>query len=591
MMDKFADLTNPFPSEGLPFIYWHQQIRHHAATNPQKIALRYIKNGREPVNSLTYAEFDRLSRSAASHLQQTPRPSPQAIVICEDNLWFMVAMSACFYAGITAIPAAPPMLDRSMQRLSVMLLTTGAQYILTTSELYPLLERACKREFPERNFMFCQIDTFADVADTWVEPSISPESIAYLQYTSGSISDPRGVIISHRQLILHLQQIKAHLGFDPCPVSAGWLPLHHDFGLIIIGLLPLFYGGTSVSMSPQNFIQNPRSWLWMLSQYQAQLCPTPEFGFLYCLSRLSKDSLHDVDLTHLTSFIVGGEPNQKETVENFLALTEPTGLTQAAIKPTYGMAEAVGGISSRLPDHLEWWLAADATALNQNRFVPALPGQPFNDVVTCGTPLAGVRIVVVHPETHQKQLQDQVGEIWVSGLHIGTGYHNNPQATEAQFQAKLGDEDTLFLRTGDLGFIHGQQLYITGRLKEMMIIHGKSLYPQDFEAVAEATSPLIRLHGSCVFSIRLKEEVVVIIVEVRQSLRDDIETLKNLAANIAFRMIHMFQVQPYQILLVRPKTIPRTTSGKRQRMLLRQQYERGEILTLYSWKRPSTNDG
>ncbi len=589
-MGKFADITIPYSSEDPEFIQWHQQLHHHAVMNPQKIALEYLQGDKNPVNALTYAEFDHLSRSMAAHLQHLPITAKQAIVIAENNCWFLLAMSACFYAGITAIPAAPPMLDRNLQRLSGILSTQGSHLILTTTELGSQIERACKREYPDQDIHICQIDALPDKADKWVEPDITAESIAYLQYTSGSTLAPRGVIITHQHLILHLGQLKTSLGFDHHPVSAGWLPLHHDFGLIIMGLLPLFYGGTSVSMPPQNFIRNPLSWLRMLSEYQAQLCPTPDFGLMYCLKHISPDAIRDFDLTHLTTLILGGETNRKETIEGFLGLVQPTGLTQHSIIPSYGMAETIVGISTRMRDDPALWLAADAESLNENRFIPAVAGRPINDVVTCGTPLAGMRVAIVHPDTHQKMLENEVGEIWVSGIQIGKGYWNNPQATAERFQAVL--EGEVFLRTGDLGFIHDQAVYFTGRLKEVMVIHGSNLYPQDFEAVIEVISPLVRLNGSCVFSVRRDEEVVIMIVEVKRASADNLEILENLARDIAFKLVRTFQVQPYQILFVPPKTIPKTTSGKRQRVLLRQRYEQNKIQAFYTWQRHSnSNDG
>ena len=409
--------------------------------------------------------------------------------------------------------------------------------------------------------------------------------------TSGSTRAPKGVVLTHANLLHNLAAIAEAWGGDENDVAVYWLPQHHDMGLIGGVLETIYVGCSTVLLSPAGFITRPIRWLETIARYRATMTAAPNFAYNLCVERSTPKERAALELSSLATAMNGAEPVHAETLRAFTEAFAPAGLRPEALMPVYGLAEAtllVSGGSEHDTPVIRW---LDRDALGEHRVVDADPDAARTvSIVSCGRPRGGQRIVIVDPETRRRRGADEVGEIWLAGPSVASGYRGKPEDTEKAFGAYLSDtREGPFLRTGDLGFVHDDELFITGRCKDLIIVAGNHYYPNDIEASVQSCHPVLLAGRGAAFAVTSEsgtaEQLVVVQEVARQRIREsDLPHLVG-AAGAALSKHH--GVVPQRIVLVDQLTIPTTSSGKIQRGKCREMLLDGELEPLFEWTAPA----
>ena len=549
-------------------------------------------NGDEVV---TFFELDRRARAIAAQLQQTVEPGDRVLLLFHAGLDFISSFFGCLYAGALAVPTTFPKPRRPMPRLQSIARGCSPAAVLTDSETLGAMDQVTgTAEFA--NVRWLAVDLISDsIADDLQTLEIEKSDLAFLQFTSGSTSDPKGVMVSHANLLHNLETIRQ--GFDlRSAESAGevqngvfWLPAYHDMGLIGGILETLYVGGHSVLMSPAAFLQRPMGWLECMSEYSATISGAPNFAYELCSTRATDEQCAALDLSHWKVAFCGAEPIRPETLQMFAERFAVSGFSATSFYPCFGLAEGTllasggHGPGPLVVRHV------DREALRQNRVEwvsPGEAGESSQALVGCGDALNGQRIAIVDPNTRVECVDDTVGEIWLCGDSVACGYWGHEEETERTFQARLDQGDGPFLRTGDLGFRSGGQLFVTGRVKDVIIIRGRNHYPQDIEKTACDGHEALRQDSGAVFTLTGEkgDEQVIVVHEVDRQYRkaDFDEVIRAVRRSVA--EIHELEV--HRVVLIRHMSLPRTTSGKAQRHLCRKQMLAGELKVLAEWKKP-----
>jgi amino acid adenylation domain-containing protein len=548
-------------------------LRERALRAPDDRLFTFLADGEADAASLTTGELDRRARAIAATLEERTRRGDRALLLFPPGLDFIAAFFGCLYAGVVAVPCSPPRPRRGLDGLEALARDAGAVLALGTRDLYDRLAVASAEGPALRALAWLLTDELpADRAEAWSAWIPAPQDLAFLQYTSGSTSAPRGVLVSHANLLHNERQIRAAFGQSASSVVVGWLPLYHDMGLIGNVLQPLYCGGRCVLMSPSAFLQRPLRWLEAISRHRATTSGGPNFAYELCARRGAPESADGLDLSSWTLAFSGAEPVRADTLERFAAAFAPFGFRREAFYPCYGLAEAtlfVSGGRRGEPFRARAWSAAD---LAHDVARPAAPGEESRDLVSCGGPFGEQRVVIVDPATAVPCPPGRVGEIWVAGPSVAGGYWSgsNGAASAETFGARLaGSGEGPFLRTGDLGFLgflDDGELYITGRRKDLIIIRGRNCYPQDIELTAERSHPLLRPGCGAAFGIDDVdggEERLVIVQEVdRRAAADDLDAA---LAAIRAAVAEEHELQAAAVVLIAPGTLPKTSSGKVQR--------------------------
>jgi len=545
-------------------------LRRRAQERPAEKLYTFLQDDNEET-SLTYAELDQRARRLAARLQHLGARGERVLLLYPSGLDFIIAFFGCLYAGAVAVPAYPPRLNRNLIRLQAIISDAQARFVLTTTPILSRVKRSLS-ELPDLN-QLQWVDTDqaeGPAADDWVDPAISKETLAFLQYTSGSTSSPRGVMLNHGNLLHNLSVLEFAIQGSPESTSVFWLPLHHDFGMIAGILEPLYLGSSLVLISPAVFLQRPLCWLQTMSRYRAKVSGAPNFAFELCLRKITPEQRADLDLSHWEVAITGAEPVRAETLKRFSETFAPCGFRPQTFYPAYGLAEATLLVSGGRKDKMPIFKTFDMAALAKSRVVPTEEGREgCCELVGCGGTLLGQRIAIVHPELLTECSPGEVGEVWVSGPSIAQGYWQRPQATAQTFQAYLAPtNEGPFLRTGDLGFMQDGELFIAGRIKDLIIIDGQNYYPQDIELSVEKCHFALRPNCCAAFSVDLggREQLVVAAEIERQYLslnqREIIKTIRQaIAEHHELRVEHVW--------LLKPGRLPKTSSGKIQRYACR----------------------
>jgi acyl-CoA synthetase (AMP-forming)/AMP-acid ligase II len=448
---------------------------------------------------------------------------------------------------------------------------------LTSAEL--LARQDLIERFPGLSWMTVDGAT-SDAGPIDVVPR--PDDIAFLQYTSGSTSDPKGVVITHRNLMVNEEMMRISLRNSAQSICVNWIPHFHDMGLVFGVLHPLYLGSTSVLLSANAFMQRPHLWLRAISQYGAEAVAGPNFGYDLCVARYRADLMEGVDLSCLKVMCCGAEPIRVDTLRRFAEKFAPHGFDQRAIYPCYGMAETTLQATGRTRGDGYGTRKLSRAALQANRIEAPRDPADANEIVGCGHTVLDERLAIVDPDTGLRLAADQIGEIWVSGETIATAYWRNEEATEASLRARLLGEDGVWLRTGDLGFVDASgELFVTGRIKEMIIVRGMNHYPQDIERSVQGAHPALRQNGGAAFSVADErgEEQLVIVQEVERTERHKIDQ-KEITGLIREAVTNDHEIYARHIVLIRPGTLPKTTSGKIQRGAARTLWLEGRLNTL-----------
>jgi len=560
-------------------------LRCRSLEQPSKLAFSFLPDGETDGSSLTYKELDQQARSIAARLQSLGVNGERALLLYRPGLEYITALFGCLYAGLIAVPAYLPRLNQSLSRLQAIVADARATIALTNTSFLSNIERRFE-QFPNlQTLHWLATDDAHHSAHEWQEPAINSKTQALLLYTSGSTDTPKGVMLSHGNLLNNSAIIDQCFQNTPDSKGVSWLPPYHDMGLIGGILQPIYVGASMIMMSPINFLQRPIRWLEAISRYEATISGGPNFAYDLCVRRIPPEQRTNLDLSSWEIAFNGAESVRAETLEQFIAAFKPCGFRASSFYSCYGMAEASLLVSGGLKGAAPVFKTLQGNALEQNRAVsPAKENDGAKTLVGCGQTWGDVRVAIVHPETLARCHPDEVGEIWVSGGSIAQGYWNQPHETQRVFQAFLTDTgEGPFLRTGDLGFVDNGELFVTGRIKDLIIIRGRNHYPQDIEKTVEQSHPALRAGCSAAFSVDVNmEERLVVVVEV------DRQHLRNLDRDAVIKCIRQavteqHDLEIYTIWLLKTGSIPKTSSGKIQHHACRKAFLNNSLDVVGDW--------
>jgi len=551
-------------------------LRHRAATQGDERAYLFLSDRGAEESAVTFGELWDAACALASRFSASVEPGERALLVFPPGLEFLVAFFACQIARVIAVPMMVPRRNSARDASANIMANCAPALVLTTPSLASREDLAARLSSGAPQWL--SVEMTAPLPAGYEPPPPRPEDVAFLQYTSGSTSDPKGVAVSHSNLLANLEMIRVSLGNTKRSTYVNWVPLYHDMGLILNALETLYVGALCVLMAPNAFMQRPLNWIRAIHTYRAEVACGPNFGYDLCVSRYRADQMQDVDLKAWKVALNGAEPVRAETIGKFAATFAEHGFDRNAAFPAYGMAEATLLISAGRRGAGHVIRAVSRSALQNHAVRDAADSADIQTVVGCGRALVNERIAIVDPDNCNRLAADQVGEIWVSGPNVAGAYWRNADATQTNLKAHIaGDADRDWLRTGDLGFLDGNgELFITGRIKDLIIIRGMNHYPQDIEHSAQAVHPALRANCGAAFSVsgEFGDEELVIVQEVERTERNKIDTAE-MTDLIRQGVVDQHEVFARHIVLIRPGALPKTTSGKIQRGLARQQWLEG----------------
>lgn len=568
-----------------------------------RLAFRYSRDGEEEqTTTVTFRELDMRARRIAASLQQQGTAGERVLVLCPPGLDFIAGLFGCLYAGAIAVPVHPPLRDHLVPRVAAIIADVAPRFALTTAELQPRIRAAidglgagpvdgaplhwCVTDAVGGDVTDDITDDVGNGTENWAGPAIAPEAVAMVQYTSGSTSDPKGVMLTHANLLHNLEAIRDTWDGDESAEAVFWLPPFHDMGLIGGILGALHAGATATLMSPTAFIKRPMRWLEAISRHRATITAAPNFAYDMCVELSTPEQRAALDLSNWRVAMCGAEPVRTATLASFAEAFAPAGFSARAYYPVYGLAEGTllvsGGSAS--PEPIVCHI--DRAALGENRVVEVDAAAPeATALVGCGIPQGGQRVAIVDPDTGLECEPDGVGEIWVSGPSVAVGYWGRPEQSAETFAATIADTgEGPFLRTGDLGFLHSGELFITGRSKDLIIIRGTNHYPNDIELTVQDCDPALLRGRGAVFAVPGSggDEQLVIVQEVDPS-RFDEAGLAALLQQIRTAVTARHEIRVHAVVLAQPLQLPTTSSGKIQRTASRQRYLDDELPVVTAW--------
>lgn len=574
-------------------------LEHRAATQPDRVAYRFSPDGmpglhgEEDEGELTYAQVLERARAVAGLLLKLDPPPRRAVLVYPTGLDFVIALFGCLIAGVAAVPAMPPLgrLERAIPRLKAITEDAEATVGLSSRRLIDLIAPLWA---PRHGWLATHEIDWSRTPSPPARPAAA--GLAVIQYTSGSTSLPKGVMVRHAEALAQVRGV--HRGIpdaDDSWVFVNWMPLFHDGGLIGGILLPLELGIPSLLMAPEGFTTNPYRWLKLISDRRGTFSGSPNFGYELCMRKVTEKQRRSLDLSSWVLAINSGEPVRWSTLTGFAAMFRESGFRPGAFVPAYGLAEATLLVTMRrrnLPkDELPVAMRVMAGELEAGRVVPAPePGASRESVRTsvivgCGEPVDAQEVAIVDPVTRTRTPPGVVGEIWLAGPSVTSGYWTG--AEDERFGCTLEGSAERYLRTGDLGFLSGGVLYPTGRIKDMIIVRGRNLYPHDVERVVELAHPRLRRGCGSAFGVLVDgtEEVTVVFEVDERSPLDDRERAEVFAA-MRQAVADECDVMPVALALIRSRTLPKTSSGKLQRSACRAKFLEGTLELVAEWRHP-----
>jgi acyl-CoA synthetase (AMP-forming)/AMP-acid ligase II len=528
-----------------------------------------------------YAELDARARTVAAALDARGAAGAPVLVATGGGVDTVAALLGCLYAGAVAVPVPPPDTSRAAaERTAAIAAETDAPLLLTHSAHAPEFSRRLSEA--GRGAVVClAVDNLPEAEGSWAPPRVQADDTALIQYTSGSTAGPRGVRVTHANLLATMEALRRALGTDRTARIGGWLPLHHDLGLVGQLLHPLWLGATAVLMPGELYAADPLRWLREVSRHGVTVTAAPDSAYARCLAAVTDADLADLDLGRLAVAVNASEPVSAVTRAAFANRFAAAGLRPGALLTGYGLAEATLLVSVGRPGEESTATTVAANALERGLLAPPEPGGPVRTLVGCGRP-ASVTVRIVDPVNSAVLPDGSVGEIWVRGAAVAAGYWRRPGETAAVFGAATGSGETGFLRTGDLGALLDGELYVTGRIKDALLVDGRTLHPQEAERqLARSGAPF----GSAVVLAAPAEpamqEEIVAIQEVHGAGWSP-RQLADLADRVRGCLHGEFGAETGRVVLVRPGTVRRTTSGKVRRSLMREMYLRGDLRPLHT---------
>lgn len=528
-------------------------LRRRAELTPHKRVFLFLDKGEHEGASFTFAQLDRRARAIGKRLTALGARGKQVLLPNPPGLEFIANFFGCLYAGAVAVPACSSLLStRKQDRLRTIVEDAEVEFILALSR-----ESFNAGDWASRITLLASNEVPENEDVEWSPANCSADDVAYIQYSSGSTSSPKGVVISHRNVMCNQWMFQQALRTSEDSVVVSWLPHFHDMGLVAVIQRAIYVGMPVVLMAPLEFIRRPVQWLRAISRYRASMSLAPNFAFDFCVERVKDACIAELDLSCWQVALNGSEPVKAETMKRFAEKFGKASFRAESFYPGYGLAEATVFVSSR---------------------VSSKPVVLRREVVSCGPSGAGERVLIVDPKTRRRCSEGIEGEIWVAGPHVAQGYWKRPAETLKTFKACLSDtRDGPFLRTGDLGFLIDGELYVTGRLKELIILHGKNHYPQDIEATVATSHPLLRRDCGAAFSVEVtgREELVVLQEVKRQT---PLEKSFEIKCAIRQALAEDRAIKPYSVVLLKPNTIPKTSSGKIMRTACRADFLRNSFM-------------
>ncbi len=570
------------PEVNGPFATLVDRLRWRAEQEGDSIAFWFLGDGDNETDAFTCARLDTVVRALAGRLQEAGLAGQRALLLYPSEPSYLIAILACLYAGVVAVPMAMPRPNRGLSHLEAVARDTRAHAILTTHETFRLqipIHPLAKQLGVKVLFS----DDAGANSSAWSRPEYLSDSVAYLQYTSGSTTSPKGVVMTHDNLIHNCMALADVIQECGPHVAVSWMPFFHDMGLVGTVFLPLWMGFPIAYLPAEAFIMKPVRWLRAVSRYRGTISPAPNFAYETCVNRVTSDQLAGLELSSWRIAFNGAERVDPGTLDRFAKKFGPAGFQSESFMPSYGLAESTLVVTCKGPRqplvirqfNLQT-LAQGWAALDEN-------GAPL---VSCGRPVDGVEVIVVDSVTRKPLPTGRVGEIWVSGRSTAAGYWNNLPATLATFHARLSvSPSASFLRTGDIGFFFDGELYVTGRLKDMIIIGGRNISAEDIEMSVENAHPAITVGGAIAFALASgpRERLVVIAEVERQALSSTRDAAQFPHANDAGQIMRAVRdavarqndVAVDEMVLVKPRRLPRTHNGKKMRAACREAFVEG----------------
>jgi acyl-CoA synthetase (AMP-forming)/AMP-acid ligase II len=549
-----------------------------ALQQPDQLAYTFLLDGEASELHSTYLQLRRRARAIAAALRLAAAKGERALLLYPPGLDFIEGFFGCLYAGVVAVPAYPPdpaKLNRTLPRLQAVIADAQATLVLTTSSILAMAKLIFAEAQDLKALHWLATDMVVNrVDEDWQPEPATTDDLAFLQYTSGSTGHPRGVMLTHANLLHNASLIFDVFEHTKTDSYVSWLPMFHDMGFMVGVLQPLYAGIRAVVMSPASFLQRPARWLEAISRYRATTSGGPNFAYDLCVRKITAEDAAALDLSSWSVAFNGAEPVRAETLDRFASRFGPCGFRRAALYPCYGLAEATlivtGGRKKSLP------------IIKRVPHEKAEVETKSKLVVGCGRELMGERVIIVDPASLTELKPGQVGEIWVSGPSVARGYWNRPAETRETFNAYLFEtREGPFLRTEDLGFIEDGELYITGRIKDLIIIRGLNHYPQDIEWTVERCHAALRPGCGAAFTVEVdSEERLAIVQEIDTRAEADLDQV---IAAIREAVAAEHELQVYAVTLIKPGQIPKTSSGKIQRRASRRKFLEGAFDTVAEW--------
>ncbi|MBV9824305.1 MAG: fatty acyl-AMP ligase [Alphaproteobacteria bacterium] len=555
-------------------------LRRHAESDPERLAYTWLSDRGSPERSVSFGELARRATALAHTLRERAEPGERVLLLCPNGIDFMIGFFGSLLAGLIAVPMMLPRRQAARDASVSIVANCAPRIALAPAALIAGERGELTSRVAVSGLHWVAIDE-PPPAPRAPLPVLQPNDIAFLQYTSGSTAAPKGVMVSHANLMANLVMIEAAFGNSRESTYVSWVPLYHDMGLITNALQAAYLGAHCVLMAPVAFIQRPAIWLRAISDYGAEVAGGPNFTFDLCVERARPDQLEGIDLSRWKVAFNGAEPVRAQTLRRFAEAFAAYGYAANTMYPAFGMAEGTVLITAGNRGRDPITRTISRGGLLRDRAVAATGAADALEVVACGHALPGENVAIVDPEDRLRCGPDEVGEIWVRGPNIAHGYWQAPEASEAVFAATIADDSSNqdWLRTGDLGFLDAAgELFITGRRKDMIIIRGANHYPQDIEDTVQNCHPGLRRYGGAAFAVSDAQgpERLVVVQEIERTYRNQIEPAE-LIRQIRTAIVNDHEIVPRAIELLRPGSLPKTTSGKIQRSLSRELWLAGAL--------------
>lgn len=558
---------------------------------PDKEVFMELNNDLTVLNSITYHQLFTFSLINSQHIQSNIESGNRCLLVFNSGIEFITGFFACMMSGVIPVSVLPPKKNRKNDRFHRIMINSGAKAILTSRKFTEDIKKQLPfvSEKKQAKLLHLKTNSTKDQA-LKVEYKSNHHNIAFIQYTSGSTSVPNGIAITHHNLLSNSAIIQKSFNLDQNLISATWLPFIHDMGLIGSMLQNIYSGGSGYMIPPATFVRDPLTWIKMITRFECTISGCPNFALDYCVQKIKDKDLKNLNLSSLKVLFTGSEPVLANTLNNFYRKFRSTGFRKSMYLPCYGLAEStlmVSGIDQKEEPLI---ISVDKSELlKKNKISTSIELNDKIELVSSGYCWENHTVKIVDTDKLTILGDNQIGEIWIKGESVGSGYWRDPEKTKEVFNTLTSNGEGPFLRSGDLGFIHKKHLFVTGRIKEMIIIRGKNYYPHDIEQSTMKCHPALQEYAGAAFSTDINgKEQLILVSELKRTFMQNYDK-EDIVQSIKETISMEHGLQVYSIILVTPYSIPKTTSGKIQRNLVRSNYNTGNLNELFRWENPAGN--